>query len=168
MDLSNCVIGSPGPGKDQFLPPSGGPVHVSSVTSSSQDLSPFDELLAVSATCSLSLDDSSNPRLRIESGAIRLLLGSVSWGTPSLPWHDVPLHAALQVALAQLSTLVVVNAAERAETFEILLHDGLALGIVVQGKGTSLRWGGLGESLSAARTAECRHDLMQDELSKAP
>lgn len=44
---------------------------------------------------------------------------------------DIPIHATLQILLAQLSALVIVNSAEAAQAFEILLHDGLTFGVMI-------------------------------------
>ena len=52
---------------------------------------------------------------------------------------NVPVHATLQVAFTQLSAFIVVDAAEAAQTSQVLLHDWLAFRFVIQRERTSLR-----------------------------
>jgi len=68
--------------------------------------------------------------------------------------HQVAIHPALQVRFAQHATFVVVDAFVRAQTAEVLLHYGLAFGVVVQGKAAALWWEGFAELLAAAGGAK--------------
>jgi len=71
--------------------------------------------------------------------------------------HQIPLHPALQIPLTQRPTLVVIDSFVRTNAAQVLLHDGLTFGIVVEREGAALGWGGLGESLRAAWAAKGRH-----------
>ncbi len=68
-----------------------------------------------------------------------------------------PIHPTLQVPLAQLPALVVVDPAVTAQASEVLFHDGLALGFVVEGKGAAFGRVGFGDDLAAAGAAEGGH-----------
>ena len=54
------------------------------------------------------------------------------------PFQHIPIHPTLQVAFTQFPTLVVVDAAEAAQTSQVLLHDWLAFRFVIQRERTSL------------------------------
>lgn len=60
--------------------------------------------------------------------------------------HEVLVHAALKVALAQHATLVVVHAAMGAQAAKVRLHNVLTFGIVVERKGAAL---------GSARRSQC-------------
>ena len=75
-------------------------------------------------------------------------------------WNRLPIHAALQVTLTELAALVVIDATMTSQASEILLHQGLAFGVMIQWKGPTLWRCGLGDDLTAARTAEGAHIIL--------
>jgi hypothetical protein len=64
--------------------------------------------------------------------------------------HQIPLHPTLQIPLTQLSAFIVVDSLVAADAAEVLFHDVLAFGVVVEGEGAAFRWDGFGEFLGAA------------------
>lgn len=72
--------------------------------------------------------------------------------------HASPVHAALQILLAQLAAGILVDSAGASKTFEVFFHQRLALGIVVQWEGPPLRRHGFGDDLAATWASESAHD----------
>lgn len=70
---------------------------------------------------------------------------------------DLPVHPTLQVILAQSPALIVVDTLEASYASQILLHDRLAFGIVIEWERATLRWDRLRELLSTTRAAESTH-----------
>jgi hypothetical protein len=59
--------------------------------------------------------------------------------------HQIPFHATLQVAFAQFAAFGTVDTASGLKAGEILFHDGLALGIVIEWEGAALGWDWFGD-----------------------
>lgn len=75
---------------------------------------------------------------------------------------NIPLHPALQIALAQLPAHVVVHALVAAQALQVFLHDRLALGLMVERERAALRRDRLGRDLAATGPAERAHDWLAE------
>jgi len=71
--------------------------------------------------------------------------------------HQAPLHATAQVALAQLTALGRVDSTGGLEAAEILLHERLAFGVVVEREGAFGGRVGAADFDAGAGSAEGRH-----------
>lgn len=69
----------------------------------------------------------------------------------------IPLHPTLQVTLTQLPTLIIVDPTMTLQALQILLHNRLALGLMVQWETAPLRRSGFREFRPSTRPAECTH-----------
>lgn len=112
-----------------------------------------EKLLGVSAEGS-----SPNPRFFIESGAIRFLLFISCRPIAQMPEYTIPLHPALEIALAQLATLVFVDSSFAAQAFQVHLHYRLAFGFVVERKRSPFWRYWFRGDLASARASKGRHD----------
>jgi hypothetical protein len=71
----------------------------------------------------------------------------------------LPFHSALQVAFAQLPADIVVHAFVLPQAFQVIFHDRLTFGFMVQGKRATLRRDWLGDDLTATGPSEGTHGV---------
>nr|POE47454.1 hypothetical protein CFP56_00785 [Quercus suber] len=71
--------------------------------------------------------------------------------------QNLPVHPTLQVRPAQPSALVIIDATKGAQAFEVLFHDRLALGVMIERERSTFGRCRFGDDLPSSRPAECRH-----------
>ena len=137
----------------------------------------FARSAAARALASSSSSPSWKPRFRIESGAIRLLrvrarLSSAyhpratdeHFPPPTGALLHVPLHPTLQIPFAQFPALLGIDAALAAQAAQVLFHEGLAFGVVVEREGASFGRNGFADDLAAAGAAEGAHVWVEGDM----